>query len=277
MACPKMTRNADRGKPTSPMAYYQSGEDRAMPNLLPIMVSLAAHAGPTTLLQDLSAWRAHRMTETAPAIPASAYQSALNGEIASGIEVVPEVKAAKGYGVSVVNAPIATVWKAVADEDHHANALPISQSMTVQGRARSPDHTVFQYMNVPLLTDRWWLVRIRYNSNLYAASGGRAWELVWEDRLKDAELRSTIRPELVEDGMPIAWSKGAWLLVDLGDGRTLIEYHTWSDPGGNVPAGPASRFAAGEVKNNLRSIADFARRHTPTCGGTYVRPDGTPL
>lgn len=248
-----------------------------MLNVSTLLVTLAANAGPPTILQDLSAWRPHRMTATAPTIPASAYEAALNGEITSGIEVVPEVKAAKGYGVSVVNAPIATVWKAVADEDHHANALPISHSMTVQGQARSPDHTVFQYMDVPLLTDRWWLVRIRYNAALYAASGGRAWELTWEDRLKDADLRNAINPTLVEDGMPIAWSKGAWLLVDLGDGRTLIEYHTWSDPGGNVPAGPASRFAAGEVKNNLRSIADFARRHTPTCAGNFVRPDGSPL
>ena len=242
-----------------------------------LLFALPVLANSATVMADLAKWRPHRLGTTAPAIPVAAYTAALNGDVTSGIEAVEGVKAAKGYGVSVVNVPIATLWKAVTDEDHHANALPISRSLTIAGQPRTPDHTIFQYMKVPILTDRWWVVRIRYNAALYAASNGRAWELVWDDRLDEPAITGKVDASLTEDGMPIAWSKGAWLLIDLGDGRTLVEYHTWSDPGGSVPAGPASRFAAGEVKNNLKSIAQFARAHTPSCSGRYVRPDGSPL
>ena len=242
-----------------------------------LTAALTAHGHPSTLMVELQRWKPHRLCSNAPDIPASAYQTALNGTTTSGIEVVEDIKAAKGYGVAVIDVPIATLWKAVTDEDHHANALPISHSKTIEGTPRSPNHTIFQYMDIPLLTDRWWVVRIRYNAELYTKSNGRAWELVWEDRIKETDLRRHLDPDLLEDGMPIAWSKGAWLLVDIGGGRTLVEYHTWSDPGGNVPAGPASRFAAGEVKNNLNGIARFARNHTPRCGGTFVKPNGHPL
>jgi len=245
--------------------------------MLAMIGSVAASTGTKALLADLERWRPHRMTETAPNIPESAYQTALDGDIAAGIEVVEDIKAAKGYGVVVVDVPIATLWKAVTDEDHHANVLPITHSKTVEGAPRSANHTVFQFMDIPVLTDRWWVVRIRYNSALYSASSGRAWELVWTDRIKEPALRTKLDADLIDDGIPLAWSKGAWLLVDLGGGRTLIEYHTWSDPGGSVPAGPASRFAAGEVKNNLRSISSFVRTHTPTCAGRYIRPDGSAL
>ena len=127
-----------------------------------------------TLVRNLSTWKTHRTSKTAPSIPASAYKKALEGEIVTGIEVVPETKAAKGYGVVAIDIPIAQLWRAIADEDHHAGVLPVSHSKTIDGTPRSHDHTVFQYIDVPLLTDRWWLSRIRYNAGLYNASGGQA-------------------------------------------------------------------------------------------------------
>ena len=240
-------------------------------------VGLAWSMDANTLVRELETWKAQRTSGTAPNIPTTEYQEALKGEIITGIEVVPETKAAKGYGLVALDIPIEQLWRAIADEDHHAGVLPIAHSKTIDGTPRTHDHTVFQYMHVPLLTDRWWLTRIRYNNALYVSSKGRAWELWWTDRIQDKALYPRLDQKLIADGMPIAWSKGAWLLVDLGNGRTLIEYHTWSDPGGRVPVGPATRFAAGEVKSNLMQIAAFAKSHTPTCAGTYQRPDGQPM
>ena len=223
----------------------------------------------------LKAWKAHRKADSVPSIPTSIYREALGGDIAKGIEFVEEVKAAKGYAVAVFDIPIAQLWRAVTDKDHHANQLPVQISRTVEGQPRTHDHTIFQYLEVPLFTDRWWLVNITYNAALYTASEGKAWELVWRDRNQDAALKAKLDPETLEDGMPVAWTKGAWLLVDIGKGRTLIEYHTWSDPGGSVPVGPATRLAAREVVSTLEGIARFAQTHTPTCKGRYTRPDGS--
>lgn len=238
-------------------------------------VSISQANTATEIVAQLQQWQRYRTEGTAPTIPTSVYQKALNGEVATGIEVVEDIKAAKGYGVAVFNIPIDVFWRAVTDEDHHANNLPVTHSRTIEGPPRSNNHTLFQYMDIPLFTDRWWIVRIQYNSGLYTASGGSAWELTWADRLKETSLRSKIDPSIIEDAMPIAWSKGAWLLYDLGNNKTLVEYHTWSDPGGNVPVGPATRLAAGEVETTLVNMSKFAKKHIPTCRGTYERPDGT--
>ncbi len=237
-------------------------------------VSLAMASAGDELAAKLQQWGAHRGIDTTPNIPTSMYQSALDGEIAKGIEIIEDIKAAKGYGIAVFDIPIDQLWKAITDEDHHAGKLPIQVSKTVEGSPRQDNHTLYQFMDVPLVADRWWMVNIRYTPQLYTASGGKAWELTWRDRNSDEALKARLDPGLFDEGMPVAWTKGAWLLVALDDGRTLIEYHTWSDPGGQVPVGIATRFAAGEVVNTLKAMAQFAREHTPTCSGTFHRPDG---
>ena len=239
--------------------------------------SLAHAASGADIAAQLESWRAQRGLDTAPKIDASVYQAALNGEISKGIEVVEDIKAAKGYAVAVFDIPIEQLWKAIADEDHHANNLAVQVSETVQGTPRTHDHTLFQFLDVPMVSDRWWLVNIRYTASLYTQSNGKLWELTWRDRNKDQALIDTLDLSQFDDAMPVAWTKGAWLLLKLSDGRTLIEYHTWSDPGGSVPVGIATRFAASEVANNLAHMAKFARNHTPTCTGTFHRPDGSAM
>ena len=242
-----------------------------------IGASLAHALTGTQVAAQLESWRSQRGIDTAPKIPVSAYQQALNGKIAKGIEVVEDIKAAKGYGVAVFNIPISQMWKAIADEDHHANATSVTMSETIHGPARAHDHVIFQFLDVPMFTDRWWLVNIKYSSGLYTASNGKLWELTWRDRNKDTQLVNMLDLTQFDDAMPVAWTKGAWLLMALDDGRTLIEYHTWSDPGGSVPVGLATRFAAGEVAQHLKNMARFARQHTPTCTAKFHHPDGTPL
>jgi hypothetical protein len=243
-----------------------------------ILGTCLAHAvSGAEVAAQLESLKAHRGIETAPKIPASAYQQALDGRIAKGIEVVESIKAAKGYGVAVFDIPIADMWKAIADESHHAGATSVSISEVISGSPRTHDHVIFQYLDIPMLSDRWWLVNIRYTSGLYTASSGQLWELTWKDKNSDSALVSTLDLSQFDDAIPVAWTKGAWLLMDLQDGRTLIEYHTWSDPGGNVPVGLASRLASGEVEENLKHMAAFARTHVPSCKGQFYRPDGSAL
>lgn len=60
-------------------------------------------------------------------------------------------------------------------------------------------------------------------------------------------------------------------------GRTAVEYYAWSDPGGIIPARPASRFAAGAIERLLNDMEAFAKEvaHLPRAG--FLRPDQTPL
>jgi hypothetical protein len=243
-----------------------------------LLFSSLVHADPADdIAAQIQSWRAHRGIDTAPTIPASTYRAAMAGEIQKGIEVVENIKAAKGYGVAVFDLPIALMWQAITDEDHHAGRTPVHVSKTIAGTPRKSGRTIYQFMEIPLVTDRWWMVRIRYSTGLYTHTDGRAWELTWHDRNSDEEFHRTLNPSLMAEGMPVAWTKGAWLLVALDDGRTLLEYHTWSDPGGHVPVGPATRFAAGEVANALKVMEKIAKDHIPSCGGQFYRPDGQKL
>lgn len=242
-----------------------------------LSASLAHAVTGIEVAAQLESYRPHRGIDTAPKIPVSAYQQALDGEIARGIEVVEDIKAAKGYGVAVFDLPIETLWKAITDEDHHASLTSVKISETIQGTPRAHDHVLFQYLDVPVLTDRWWLVNIRHTAALYTASGGKAWEVTWQDRNSDPSLVGLLDLTQFDDAIPVAWTKGAWLLLQLDDGRTLIEYHTWSDPGGSVPVGLATRFASGEVAQNLSNMAKIAKTHIPTCDASFQRPDGVGL
>lgn len=64
----------------------------------------------------------------------------------------------------------------------------------------------------------------------------------------------------------VPFTEGGWLLADLGGGRTLVEYYAGSDPGGSIPAGLASRFAAGGIEDTIAAMAGLARKG-PSCSG----------
>jgi len=245
--------------------------------ILASMFSVAGATPATDLMADLDVWKPSRLSQTAPKITLEQISDAFNGEIISGVEVVENIKAGKGYAVGVIDAPIEVVWRGVVDVDHHADYLAVTVSKTIRGTPRLDKHHLFQYLDVPIFSDRWWVVQMSFNSELYKKSDGRAWEITWIDRQQDKPLLASLDPTLIDSGVPIRWAKGAWYLVDLGANRTFVEYHNWTDPGGRVPVGPATRFASGEVKDNMQRMMAFAQSHAKDCPETFVRPDGSPL
>ena len=75
---------------------------------------------------------------------------------------------------------------------------------------------------------------------------------------------------------PIQESQGAWLMVSLAEKCTLIEYFTWSDPGGFV--GVAQwLFAKGTIRNTLIGLTRMANAHIsePHPGATFYHADGS--
>ena len=244
---------------------------------LSVFVLAVEASTPEQIKADLDRWRPLRRGGTAPQISQDEITRAFTGEIVAGVEVVENIKAGKGYAIGVFDVPIGRIWRGVCDEDHHAGALKVDRSEVVEGAARADDRTLFQYLDVPIVSDRWWLVQLSFNEHLYTASQSRAWELSWVDRQGDTALRTRLGPRYTGKGVGVAWTKGAWLLIDLGNGRTFIEYHTWSDPGGKVPVGPATRFATSEVRNNLKAMVSFSQGHASTCPESFYKPDGSPL
>lgn len=229
------------------------------------------------LMATLRAADPQRMVKSAPKVTDAQVQQALSGVKVKGIEIVDGEPAAKGYGLSVVNLPVEKLWAAVVDADHHAGTMPLQASKKVQGKRCAHNHVIFQYIDLPVIADRWWVTRIKFNGPLYTATAGKVWELGFQDEHKNQALLDAVDPALKGDGVPIAWTKGSWTMVALSPTRTFVQYYVWSDPGGSIPAGPASRFSAGAVEDTLRAVETLAQAGRSTCGGAGQRPDGSAL
>lgn len=238
--------------------------------MLTIALFTVAQAMP---LEDL---RPLREGANAPALEASVYDRATAGETVTGIAFVDGVAAGRAWGVTVMDLDVVSVWMAINDNDGYVGQLAnLTASQVIAGPAHGHGRLLFQRMDVPVVRDRWWVVRESHNGELFRASEGAAWEVSW---------RSVAQPSLDGDvaaltagGQSVEWTEGAWLLVPLGPDRTLVEYYAWSDPGGSLPAGPASRFATGAVSSLLSDMEAFARGKRTASRVGYVRPDQTPL
>ncbi len=244
-----------------------------------LVVGVALALTPEEVLAEVEAqdeFRKHR-TAPAPKIPESARKKAAKGETVAGVNLPAGFETTQGWGVAIWDAPVEAVWKAINNEDEASDYLVPAYSGTVDGTAHHSDRATFQYLDAPMLTDRWWITRRSFNEKLYTESGGQVWEVSFVEDLDTDLLDGTEFEELLEDSVPIAWGKGGYLVIPLSDGRTWVEYFTWSDPGGNVPAGLFSKFADREVLATFEGVAARAEYHETSGATGYVRPDGSSL
>ena len=210
-----------------------------------------------------------------PWLRASILEQALDGAQPHGLDRAGPQGLAWALGTYAL--PIASYWKAVVDKPHQATWQNLLVSRVIDGDPRANDGTVFQAMSLPMVSNRWWVTRAHYNSQLYQRSGGQAWEDSFEDRHGESAYMSTLDPALTEIGVPLAWTHGSWLLWALDEAHTLVVYSVSSAPGGDIPAGLVAPFAASTLPHLLDLTATMAREHVPSCPGRYIRPDGVAL
>jgi hypothetical protein len=235
----------------------------------------AALAGDPVLdaVAETRAWLHLRLATDAPSVPDRAYERAARGDVVVGVDFVDGVAAGRGWGVGVLDAPIEAVWAALND-DESFDGGSIDLSVHLSGHPQRSGRRTFQILHVPLCADRYWVHEVSFNPALYVASGGRAWEM--EARVIDGPLPADLAA-LVDGAVEVPWSRGGWLLRPVDDGRTLAEIWTWADPGGAIPAGLASRFAAAELPAVLRAVERRAHELEAGRAAGFVRPDASAL
>jgi len=228
-----------------------------------------AHADSADFVQDRVAEVRQlglRMSDTAPVVPMDSWQAAASGEIVTGVRTVPGHRASIGWGIAVVHVPIDRMWAALNEELHHKELLGLSHVELVRGRACENRRRVLMVLPLPIVNDRWWVVENRYNQRLAAASGNRVRELTWKRvALSGEDALSDYAREAVTGAVEVTFNQGAWLLAELNPTKTLAEYHSWSDPGGSLPAGPASRFASRTIDATIQRLARYAQEQPPRC------------
>ncbi|MGB5294634.1 MAG: hypothetical protein WBP34_06765 [Thermoanaerobaculia bacterium] len=188
-----------------------------------------------------------------------------------------------GHAVLVVDLPIEALWMAANDEDHYAEDgyIPVLHSEVVGGTSRGQDRILFQYIKRAGI-GRWWIDQVVMSEELFAESNGMLWELRWWDLMEthtEQSLPEELSQRLAELGLsPIRESRGAWLMIPIEDDCSLIEYVTYSDPGGFLSLAQ-SLGASGVIRDTLEGVQRLAREHIPEphLDSRFVRPDGTSL
>jgi hypothetical protein len=207
-------------------------------------------------------------------VPEDLYKRA----IAKPNKPIPLRTASRIQVVLLSELPIEALWQAINDDHHHAEVgyLPVRASEVVAGRPGHGGREVFQYF-VKAGFGRWWVVQLEANEPLFRSSGEVLWELRWQDTMES--YQDSGPPVRVGASVrPIKKSRGAWLLVRLGDECTLIEYFGEADPGGFAAAVQWLGLTRTSV-TTMNGIVSIATEHLaePHPRGWFVRPDGSSM
>jgi hypothetical protein len=181
-------------------------------------------------------------------------------------------------GVMFAELPIEDLWRAVNDESHHAleGYLPLEHSEVLEGKPRGSSRIVFQWFG-RFGVARWWVSRVRMNGELYEASGGRLWEIYWEDQLGADHVRHSPVAEIAAHMPALDSTEGAWLFSRFGSRCTAVEYFARAEPGGVVEMAQIL-FATKAVRDSLEGLARMASEHLDSHPALdFRRPDGTLL
>ncbi len=148
----------------------------------------------------------------------------------------------------------------------------------------------YQLLDMPRpFSDRHWVVDVTDTHTLATATEGRAWEHAWvlseEGPRIAAGAVGAGRVPGVDSGRAAAAiytpvNHGAWLVIDLGDGTSLLGYHVTSVIGGRIPDKLVAEYTLltlgkllkGVVERVPKVVAHYTEAHVPIEGG-----DGLPL
>jgi len=233
-----------------------------------LATALAGTFDADALLERVSATqghRAHRLDGPKPTFDEDAYRKAARGKVVTGLLRVDGDSNRVGYGLAVMDVGIDALWAGINSETQHVDLLPVDHIEVHTGEACADSRKVLMTASVPLITDRWWITQNTYNTAIHEASAGAMRELGWASPTDFASLPLSTAATAATDGLvPIGFSKGAWFLVSLDADHTLVEYHSWVDPGGRVPSSAASMFATAGIEDTFEAMETYAQG-TPYC------------
>lgn len=185
-------------------------------------------------------------------------------------------------GVAFMPLSTEAVWVGGLDDRHAQLAAGLTE-VWLPG-SNHERKILYQHLDVPApFSDRHWVVQIRSNAPLYAASEGRIWERYWDlDPRPLSELMLELPEGAVElepDTLTTPVNRGRWTIVRVPDG-VFVLYEVHTDIGGPVPEELMVRFAMlslDEFMGTLEEVGSGASEHY--AGDHYLirRPDLSPI
>ena len=200
-----------------------------------------------------------------PNIPTEAYLRAAHGEITTGVQPMPGHASKIGWGVGIFHVDIHTMWAALNNGESHVGYTPVSYAKVVNGAACQNKRITLMTLPIPILPDRWWVVQSNTNPSLMQKTQGKLREMSWREVERPTTLLNAELKEKVKEMIQIPFAQGAWVLIDLGEGYTLGEYHTWAKAGGNVPSGLTEIFVQKSVRRTMSAMEEISKKNDLLC------------
>lgn len=207
-------------------------------------------------LKDIAPLRTNRLVE-APKISSEDYRSAALGKVPTGMVTVEGYSYKKGYGVRVFELPIDVVWAALNDDRGKLTHTKLAYAELLGGNYCESGRRVFQFLPLPLVSDRWWVSDFLFNTTIHERSDGRVREMFWKS-IDPSTIEKKPTQKWMDKGIPVNFNEGAWFVVDLDGSSTLVEYYAWSDPSGYIPASLTNSLAAGGIKDTIDAVRKIA-------------------
>jgi len=242
--------------------------------ILPRPVS-AAPSSPEALalyLQSLEPLREHENFK----FTVAEYAQVIGGESVFKARKLPGSDIAEGGVARILQVPAWQIWRAVVDEPHHKDFMPqIFFADVLEGAGQG--RLIFDFLEIPFLDDRQWVVEAKHWGALWTKSSGRIWMASFKTPEDQAAvirrgLQSGKIPDVVkalqEDAITIKESRASYTLIELPDGRTLVEYRVFTDPGGSIPAWALNGGAPLTAKKLVEVLETRARE----AGPHYAQP-----
>ena len=173
-----------------------------------------------------------------------------------------EVVASQTFGFEIVEAPRLLVWLALLGGAGEGTEGRFTRALL----AELPDGAYVRYQHVALpwpIQDREWVIQCEKNVALARRSGGRIWEHHWSlqangkallDTAFDAGRLPGIQRKMLDESIYLPANRGAWILFDLGAGRTLVVAYLDVKFGGSIPDRLFKAFAQRQLRSGLDGI-----------------------
>lgn len=247
-----------------------------------VLGSCLAIGGP--LDEALTEFNAHAAYPL-PALDADQLATLESGEVLRLIER-EEGLAGRAIALLVTEHSAEALW--VASLDPH---LTVDPDLTEVRLTQGPRELWYGYYDLPYpFADRHWMVESWNNRALATATGGRAWEHAWTLASQHMPMARAavlggrvpgVDQDLMDKAVETPDNTGAWLVITLSDGRTVLGYHARSTVGGAVPDWLVLKLVNGRLQALLERVSErctgLVAEHYTAAHADIESGDGTPL
>lgn len=216
--------------------------------LTPVVPALAGDPldgpGLKAHMVSIDGWLDMRRGAALPVLTDDEYATLASGNGVLSEQVDEDSKLIRATFFRLVEVDAWRLWVGLADCNQHDQFMPHVQESVVLEEGRNGKLT-YQYLALPVVKARQWVVRGWDNGPLWQTSGGKVWESAWTlepdsdevaNRFRESGLITGVSEEEMAEGLYTTVNEGYWLLVELPDDRVLVAYQAFSDIGGKVPA-----------------------------------------